>query len=196
VTCLSLGVGVFSCCRLRPHLLPITRIGCIASLVACGVISAALAAGKVTVKLEGEIEPECAIQSGTSSTLDLGDISQPGSKEYGFVLNCNAPFSYRLEAQYGALTNVAAATRVPPGFTAFIPYEIAVHISTEAAPVEEHCTSESIRMGHISCRFGESENKIAANAKSYLNFSWKKQYKNMITGQYTDTIRIHVSNLI
>jgi hypothetical protein len=191
VTYLSLGVGVFSCGRLRPHLLPITQIGGIASLLACGVISAALAANKVTVKLEGKIEPECAIQGGTSSTLDLGDISQPGSKEYGFVLNCNAPFSYRLEAQYGALTNLGV-DRTLKGFVAAVPYDAAVRIPTDGAVIEDHCASVTLR-GRVTCPFGDSGNKIALGSKALVTIAWMPQGKVPLAGTYVERLTMEIT---
>jgi hypothetical protein len=195
VTYLSLGVGVFSCGRLRPHLLPITRIGGIASLLACGVISAALAANKVTVKLEGEIEPECAIQGGTDSTLDLGDISQPGSKEYGFVLNCNAPFTYRLEAQYGALTNTSASA-VRYGFTGAVPYDVTVHIPTSGKAIEDRCASATIQAGRVSCTFGNSSNNVASNSQSQIVIHWFTLKETVTFGKYHENIKIIVTSAI
>ena len=203
MTCLSLKPGVFSCGHLRPRLLPITRIGGIASLLACGVVSAALAAGKVTVRLEGQIEPECAIQGGIASgghsslgmPLELGDISQPGRKEYGFVLNCNAPFSYRLEAQYGALTNTSASA-APNGFTSAVPYEVAVRIPTNGVTIENRCASATIRAGHVNCPFSNSGNSIALNSRSQLIIYLAPTTKALESGRYQENIRLIISTNI
>jgi hypothetical protein len=200
MTCLSLRVGMFPCGRLRPHLLPIIRVGGIASLLACGVISAALAANKVTVKLEGEIGPECAIQGGTvsgsSSTLGmplaLGDISQPGHREFGFMLNCNTPFSYRLEAQYGALTNTSASV-APNGFTDAVPYDVAVRIPTDGAAIEDRCASGSIRSGRITCPFTDSGNKIALQSAAQLTITWQPPGKMPLAGAYVERLTVEIS---
>jgi hypothetical protein len=199
MTCLCLRVGVFSRSRLYSKLSPITRIGAMASLLAYGAITAAFAANKITVRLEGEIEPECAIQGGTASggssilgfPLELGDISQPGRKEYGFVLNCNAPFSYRLEAQYGALTNTSASAA--SGFTGAVPYEVAMRIPTQGVAIEDRCTSGSIQTGRVSCRFTDSGNDIALRSAAQLTITWQTVGKMPIAGAYVERLTIKVA---
>jgi hypothetical protein len=175
----------------------------LAALALFGAWSAsAFAANQVRLKLEGNILPECSIGSGSGGTsamlglpLELDDITKAGRKDYAFLVNCNAPFSYRLEAQYGALTNTALKT-APGGFTAAVPYEVSVRIPTDGAPIQDSCPSESLRSGRVSCPFTNSGNSIAMLSQAQLSLTWRSPHKVLIAGEYVDHLTIRVTTTL
>ena len=160
--------------------------------VLCTLSLSALAARQVSIRLEGEIVPECAITgTGDSATsLNLGDLSKAGSRDYRFLLSCNAPFGYRLEAQYGALTNNAAVTQ--RGSLATLPYEIAIHIPTDGKPIDDRCTGASLWAGGMRCPFSHSNGAIALNAEGRLTVAWPAATIQTEAGSYTDQLTLSV----
>jgi hypothetical protein len=193
-------LGACDCCQramtiLRRH----PAVG-LAALALFGAWSASAFAGnQVRLKLEGSILPECSIGSGSGGTsaalglpLELDDITKPGRKDYAFLVNCNAPFSYRLEAQYGALTNTGPKT-TPDGFTAAIPYEVAVRIPTDGAPIQDSCPGESLRSGRVSCPFSNSGNSIAMLSQAQLSLTWRPPDKMPMAGKYVDRLTIMIA---
>jgi hypothetical protein len=175
------------------------------SLIAFALLGAcsasALAASKMSIRLEGDITPECTIdgRSGSSAVLglplELGDITRPGRKDYAFLLNCNAPFGYRLEAQYGALTNTGVE-KAPDGFAAAVPYDVTVRIPTDGAPIQDWCSSESIRSGRVTCPFSNSGNAIALRSQAELSLTWRSPGKTLMAGQYVDWLTIRVTTTL
>lgn len=169
---------------------------CAAALGTTVIVSAAaLAATGVTVKVEGFIPQECAISSAGRSTsygmdVDIADVTRPGQKDYAFVVNCNAPFSYRLEARHGALKRDDGSA-TPEGFTASVPYNVAVLIPTDASTISDNCTGESIRAGQVSCAFSDSGNGIALGQEAKLTVVWRPQGM-PVAGRYTDRLAITV----
>jgi hypothetical protein len=173
---------------------------CGAVLVTCAALSVtALAASKVTVRLEGEIAPECTIAGGASTgraaslglPLHIGEVSRPGQRDYGFTLNCNAPFTYRLEAQHGALTHAAGNAAGAPA--AAIPYDVAVHIPTDGASIDDRCTGESIRAGRVTCPFSDSGGGIALNAPARLTITWRPSGEMPRAGAYVERLTVTVA---
>ncbi len=124
--------------------------------------------------------------------MELGDVTKTGRKDYAFLVNCNTPFSYWLEAQYGALTNSSAGPAAK-GFTATIPYDVAVHIPTDGAPIDDRCTSESLRSGRVTCPFSDSGNNIAMQSEAQLSLTWRSAGKAAIAGDYVDRLTIRVT---
>jgi hypothetical protein len=172
------------------------------TLIVFGAVSVSAFAGtQVRLHLQGDIAPECTIggQSGGSSAtlalpLELGDISRPGSKEYAFLLGCNAPFSYRLEAQYGAFTNTGVE-QAQDGFTAAILYDVKISIPTDGGPIQDWCASASLRSGRVTCSFTPSADNTALNSLARLTFTWRPNGL-PIAGEYSDRIVFQISALL
>jgi hypothetical protein len=175
--------------------------GCATVLALCGVCSlTALAAGKVSVRLEGDVAPECdiagAAAGGTATLgipLDVGDVSRPGSKAYGFSLNCNAPFTYRLEAQYGALIHAAATGASVPNANTAIAYDVAILIPTDGPPIDDRCSGESIRAGTVSCPFSTSGNSIALGSQARITITWRPPGSMPLAGAYVERLTVTVA---
>lgn len=194
--------------RIRPRLG--TAFRCLhyspKSLIAFALLGAcsasALAASKVSIRLEGDITPECAISGGLGGTsavlglpLELGDITRRGRKDFRFLVNCNAPFGYRLEAQYGALTNTGVE-KASDGFAAAVAYDVIVRIPTDGAPIHDWCSSESLRSGRVTCLFSNSGNAIALRSQAELSLTWRSPGKTLMAGQYVDRLTIRVATTI
>lgn len=155
--------------------------------------AASSAATKVAIKLQGDIEPVCAISGNFASgiAMTLPDITKPGRKLYGFTVNCNAPFAYRLEAQYGALTHEGGGV-APAGLAVAVPYEVGMHIPTDALAIDDRCSGESIRSGQVRCPFSNSGAGIALGSAAQLTLAWKPGNAVPLAGQYSDSIKIIV----
>jgi hypothetical protein len=172
------------------------RLAVAATLGASIAISAAsFATTKVAVKLQGDIVPECAITGGTASgatlaAIVLPDITKPGRFDYGFTVNCNAPFDYRLEAKYGALTH-SDGSAVSAGFVMSVPYDVAIYIPTDGTAIKDRCSGESIRLGQAHCRFSNSGNGIALASRSSLTLAWAPEGR-LVAGQYTEKLSLTV----
>jgi len=168
----------------------------IAALALLTALSAtAFAASKVTVHIEGDIAPECAIngaQSAVGFPLDFGDITKPGSKTLAVTVNCNAPFQYGLEAQFGAMTNVSAA-EAPNGFVAVVNYDVAIYIPTDGPAISDRCAGENLRAGQVRCRFSNSGDSIALGSQALLTITWNPQRGVPLTGNFVDRLTIMVA---
>ena len=166
------------------------------ALIALSATSSA--APRVAVKLQGDIEPACAISSNfvsgaeldLAATVDVPDITKAGSKNFSFTVNCNAPFQYRLEAKYGALTHESSGVAAK-GFAKSVPYDVAIYIPTDGAAINDRCSGESIGFGKAGCRFSNSGNSIALASRSNLLLAWAPEGI-PIAGKYTDKLTITV----
>jgi hypothetical protein len=147
----------------------------------------AFAAGSVSVRLEADVLPECAIAgmggaSGAVIAMDAGDIGTPGSRQLAFQLNCNAPFSYSLEARSGALTH--------GGALAGIPYTVVMHIATDGAAIQDECPGESLKAGHVRCPFTDSGNAVAVEAEGRLTVAWRPPSELPPAGEYSERLTL------
>jgi hypothetical protein len=160
--------------------------------------AASSAATRVAVKLQGDIEPACAISSNFASgaaldvaaVVDVPDITKAGSRNFSFTVDCNAPFQYRLEAKYGALTHSDDGVAAK-GFAVSVPYDVAIHIPTDGAAINDRCSGESIGVGKAGCRFSNSGNGIALASRSNLLLAWAPEGI-LMAGEYTDKLTITV----
>ena len=182
------------CC----HVAAPERLALAAALSASISLSAAgFATTKVAVKLQGDIATECAMIGGIGSgapsvagvAMDLADITKPGRRHHSFTVNCNAPFAYRLEAQYGALTHESGGV-APAGLAGAVPYEVAMHIPTDALTIHDRCSGESIRSGQVRCHFSNSGAGIALGSAAQLTLAWTPGNAVPLAGQYTESIKI------
>lgn len=162
--------------------------------VAVSLGPAVYAATRVSVTVGGNIVPSCTIGGlGSSGTtvLTLDDITKAGAKDFGFTLDCNAPFSYSLAADHGELRN-AGAGAVSGGFSAKVPYSVAVTIPTSVGTISNTCSGESIRVGGTGCNFTDSGSGIALSAAGNLRLAWISTGM-LAAGEYSDSVTIVVS---
>jgi hypothetical protein len=182
----------------RCHLAVPGRLALAATLCASIVPSAgSFATTKVAVKLQGDIVPKCSIgdrmgygaESAVTVAMELPDITKPGRKDYEFRIDCNAPFAYRLEAKYGALTRADDAAA--DGFSRSVPYDVAMYIPTDGGTINDRCSGESIRTGQVHCPFSNSGNGIALAGAGNLTLAWATEGM-LLAGKYTDRLTIIV----
>ena len=119
-------------------------------------------------------------------------MTRPGERAFPFTVNCNTPFSYRLEAQYGALTN-SGALPAATGLVAAIPYDVGVHIPTDGAPIEDRCPGDSLAAGRVRCPFSSSGNNIALGSHARLTVTWTPQGRAPLAGDYVERLTIRVA---
>lgn len=180
----------------------------IAVLSAAGTLAArALTAGEtagtsgarhINVRLTGDIVPACALLDSSGSgnealvlNMSPGDITKPGTREFSFMVDCNTPFEYHLEALNGALAHHDGES-ARASFTATIPYHVAVHIPTSGAPIDDRCEGADLRVGETRCQFSDSGNAIALKTTGKLTFAWMPK-GTLLAGKYSEKMSIHVS---
>lgn len=165
----------------------------IAAAVVFGAGVAARASNHVQVEVRGVIEKECSIIRGRSASVDfsLGDISSSGSKEISYTINCNTPFKYSITSENGGLQN-SKIIQTAPGFEVRLPYNIAVHIPTDDVIIDDHCASETVRIGHVACQFSDSRNGIAVDSQARVTMTWIQQ-KQLAAGRYFDNIVLTIA---
>jgi hypothetical protein len=145
------------------------------------------AASSVSIELQGEIEPECQLNAG-SSTVELGSIVKSGSKQISFGINCNAPFSYAVVSQSGGLQN-ADSTTVRAGFTSFVVYSVGVAIQTDGGTIAGACPSAALTARSSTCSYPDSGNKIAIHQAGSLTLSWSSTDE-LVAGPYVDVLTL------
>lgn len=176
------------------------RLLFVSSLTAIAALPVAVtAANTVSVKLDGEIGRECSIRSGGATKgipaldahFDVGDVTKPGTKDFGFTVDCNTPFEYRLEAQYGALMHKTIQA-APRGFLNAVPYDVTVHIPTDAGTIQDRCSGATIRAGAVTCTFTNSGDGIALGTAGQMTVAWAPAGV-LLAGEYSDRITITVT---
>lgn len=166
-----------------------------AMAASAGLLSIAAAAhanNQVQVEVRGVVEKECSI-SGENSTnfgFDLGDLSKPGTKEIIYNISCNSPFKYAIMSDNGGLKN-QDVTVAPHGFTSHVSYNISVYVPTDDIIINDHCSSDSIKVGQVACQFTDSHNGIAIDKKLLLTMDWIAR-ETLLSGRYSDKISFYV----
>lgn len=156
------------------------------AVVAALLCLTAVAAGQsVTIDLAGEIRVACRMDA-AQAFLDLGDVTLPGVRQVSLNLRCNAPFLFSAQAQFGALTNIAAPA-ASPGFLRAIPYEIAAAIATDAGGVGGSCSSVDLTASPPRCYFSSGQG-LAFQGNSILTVSWEQPALPLYAGRFTDTL--------
>jgi hypothetical protein len=169
-----------------------------ARALAAGETAGTLEARHITVRLNGDIVPACALLDASGSgnqalflNMSPGDITKPGTREFSFMVDCNAPFEYRLDVRNGALTHQDGVS-ARAGFTSAIPYHVAVHIPTSGAPIDDQCEGEDLRAGETQCQFSNSGDAIALKTTGRLTFAWAPN-GTPLAGRYSEQMTIRVS---
>ncbi len=150
------------------------------------------AADAVKVEVIGDITPSCS-SSGTTVTLNPGDITKVGSAKYSFTVDCNAPFQYTMQSANGALRLVDAPVTATASHME-VPYNVHIRIPlTLGGAIDDTCSSTAIKQDAVSCRFSDSGQKIAVNQTAETQISWNNAEKQLMAGQYSDRLTIAVS---
>lgn len=148
-----------------------------------------LAATDTIVTIRGDIVPACSI-AGLATSVNLGDLTSSGATTLAFTATCNAPFSYSLESAFGGMRHSSGAT-APAGLAALLPYTVRAILPTDAATIDNTCTSPTIRAGSVTCSFSDSGTGIAIDAASELRLGWTGA-SNLLGGSYSDTLTLTI----
>ncbi|MEJ2227774.1 MAG: hypothetical protein P8Y67_05945 [Alphaproteobacteria bacterium] len=153
----------------------------------------------ISVKLNGDILPVCKLldvngleNQALAFHMSPDDITKPGASEFKFIVDCNIPFEYRLEAQYGALAHQDGKS-ASGKLTAEIPYHVAVHIPTSGAPIDDQCWGKDLQTGKTRCQFSNSGNAIALKRTGKLTLAWMPK-GTLLAGQYSEKLTIKVNS--
>jgi hypothetical protein len=141
----------------------------------------------VTITLEGEIPPSCEVTA-PNTYVNLGDLSQLGQARIPFQVRCNTPFRFELISQNGALT-ASHEGSLRPGFTATVPYEVAVQIPTSGGDITGQCTSAALRSA--GCNVSDGQHGLALEGDALLTLSWKPHLV-PIASNYSDVLTLFV----
>ncbi len=145
-----------------------------------------LAAGPVSIELQGQIKTECRLTA-VAPTVDLVQMTKSGTRTVDFGLYCNAPFRYAVRSREGGLRN-SGHTIVRAPFTALIPYVLRVSILTDAGGISDTCGSAQLTGGG-SCAISDSGQGIAIAQTGSLAFSWSVPQE-LLAGDYADVVTL------
>jgi hypothetical protein len=147
---------------------------------------------EVTIELAGEVPASCQL-AGLTGAVNLGPITAVGTVRIPFQVRCNIPFSFSVTSGSGAL-RTAHATPPPAGFTAAVPYHIALQIPTNVGAITGTCTSTALKAGAASCFYPSSGQGIALAGDASLTLSW--QVSGIpLSGGFTDILTLSVGPL-
>lgn len=147
------------------------------------------AADAVSIELQGEIEPVCRLTS-LSTTIDLGDIGNSGSRQIPLGVDCNTPFSYTVQSFAGGLKASALGSSAP-GFISLLPYLVEISVPTDAGLVTGQCQSTALTAENPSCTYQGSSTGIAIRQTGILSLTWATQDE-LIAGTYSDILTLTV----
>lgn len=167
-------------------------IGLVAAVAAMG-IGAAVGSDTVKIAVEGRIAPKCTLLGyGAADTRAMTIIDlNSGRFQYGYNIECNAPFQYSVESQKGALAH-EGHTIITKRLEARLPYALAVNIPTDDVIIDDRCPSETIQAGRITCPFHNSGQGIALNSRATLTLSWNQPVAALPAGTYSDRLTFAV----
>jgi hypothetical protein len=161
--------------------------GCLLICAEGAQLVPAFSENRVTISVEGVVSAHCGLLGDNSSSghiIKLDNFYAGGANEYGFVIDCNAPFSYSLESENGALT--LGGVREERAASGKVLYTIASRIQTDGNVINDHCPSETIKSGQATCQLHDSGSSVAINQRAALTFTWRSQPLNLPAGTYSD----------
>jgi len=160
--------------------------------IALPVTALFAAADKVQIEVTGNLVPSCG-NSGTTLSVDAGDLTKAGSVTFAFTVDCNAPFQYTMHSGNGALRLVDA----PAGLKREqieLPYEVSFSIPlTRGEAIKDTCKSTALRQGAVNCKFTNSGSKVALNQTATGQISWEAPSQQLAAGKYKDQLTISIT---
>ncbi len=144
-----------------------------------------------TLDVHVAVAPSCSIRSATPS-LDLGELSRPGSAMVSLGFSCNSHFQFVLSSRHGGLKH-HTRTAVPPPFVSLVPYAVSYAIGTSRGLLSGACSSASMAQGALICKGASSPDAAAINQTVTLSLSWGLSGQYPVAGAYSDTLSFSVS---
>ncbi len=160
-----------------------------------GMLALVLAAGTaeagppLEITLTGTIEKSCSIAA-ASGTVDVGALDGAGSKQFGLDVSCNAPFSYDIEAQEGALVPASPIVYVGT-FEDRIPYTLRFQLPlADGLPtaIDVTCTGAELADPSASCGSGDSGTAVAIDEQATVTLAWGAPAHPRLAGTHAETL--------
>lgn len=144
-----------------------------------------------TFDVSTTIAPACRI-SYTNSSLNFGELSQPGSANLSIPFSCNSNFSFVFSSRHGGLVT-HTWTPVPSPFVSLVPYNLSYNIGTDQGFLVDTCSSSNMVGQASTCRGASTLGAAAINRTVTLSFSWNLVGRYPIAGNYRDTLTFSVN---
>ena len=180
----------------------------VASLFVCGAAFAdqppnVIGASTVLkLSLVGRIRSHCGFAAMPPSSANLNDLSQGGSLELDFKLDCNSGFAVGISSSNGGLKRVTGGEDVHiNGFATSLDYDVGLAYQTDLGTVSSHCPASSLAAGSPTCAFYgagvsqglSSRDGVAVGAPGSLTLTWQPpSHARLVAGNYKDTLTITV----
>lgn len=161
----------------------------------------------VTLDVQGEITPSCAL-SGLSSTVSGLDFTSADSTTLDFTVDCNSPFAYALESTNQGFSIQGGPTIIGGGFATTLPYNVTSSFTTDNGTFGDTLTSTDLTAANaapcIGATFDEagctttfqnSGTDVAADPSgnnASLQVSWGNSAEPLLAGTYQDTLTLTV----
>lgn len=154
------------------------------------------------LSLIGHIRSHCGFAAMPPSAANLDDLTQHGSLELDFSLDCNSGFAVKVSSANGGLKRVTAGNDVRiNGFATSLDYDIGLAYQTDLGTVSGHCPASSLVAGSQTCTFNNAQTArgrsgcggVAQDMPGSLTLTWQPpSHTRLIAGNYKDTITITV----
>jgi hypothetical protein len=154
------------------------------------------------LSLIGHIRSHCGFAAMPPSAANLDDLTQHGSLELDFSLDCNSGFAVKVSSANGGLKRVTVGNDVRVnGFATSLDYDIGLAYQTDLGTVSGHCPASSLVAGSQTCTFNNAQTArgrsgcggVAQNMPGSLTLTWQPpSHTRLIAGNYKDTITITV----
>lgn len=160
-----------------------------------GMLALVLAAGTaeagspLRITLTGTIGKSCSIAA-ASGTVDLGALDAAGSKQFGLDVSCNAPFTFDIEAQEGALVPTSPIVFVGT-FEDRIPYTLRFELPLEdgtPGEIDVTCTGAELADASAACGSGDSGTAVAIGETATVTLAWGAPAHPRLAGTHAETL--------
>ncbi len=150
----------------------------------------ALAQDSVSINLSAALARSCAISNGVT-TVNLGELSKPGSASISVGFSCNTTFSYSFTSLNGALSR-GARFSASPFFTALVPYTLSYQIGTDKGYLIDACLSKNMLEGASTCSGSSVPNAAAIEQNITIRVSWDLIGQYPEAGAYRDILSLRI----
>ena len=159
------------------------------ALVMLAMIGSVRAGPVLEVALTGSVAKSCAV-SGPPADIDLGALDGAGSRTFTLDVSCNAPFSWEISAQHGALVPASPVVFVGT-FEDRIPYSLRFRLPLEDGTpglIDVTCTGAELADPAASCGRGESGTAVAIGATATVTLAWGTPLHPRLAGAHAETL--------
>ena len=139
-------------------------------ILAAGFLLVSTQSNAADLKLNVSYDnPQACSVAFEAETLALGALATAAATAVGFQVSCNAPFTYKLKSENGALLNGVSIASGSDAIEVLVPYKIDVSIPLQdpVGKIEDACLSEAL----ASCNLSNSASSIAAATPATLTIT-------------------------